>query len=203
MVTAEVLTSKLPVVEVFTSVQGEGAHMGVFCTFIRLAGCNLACPWCDTKESWSIANAGVMTVEELVRDIRTHHVVITGGEPTIHKNLRALCVALRDKGCYIAIETNGTNPVPREVNWITCSPKEEAGFAIHPLLRPDELKYVVDDSFNAPEAIPEDVRDQFKYIWLQPEGGQMQKSWQECLRLATNDHRLRVGVQLHKIMEVR
>lgn len=198
------VTSSLPVIEIFTSIQGEGSHMGEFVTFIRLAGCNLACPWCDTKESWSEKNATYMDFREIANNVLTHQVVITGGEPTIHKGLMVLTDHLTAKHHYVMIETNGTNPVPNTVAWIVCSPKEENNFHIHNNLRPDELKYVVDEHFDAKLAIPEAIRAQYAgRIWLQPEGGRMQESWQECMRLVMNDPRLRVGVQLHKIMEVR
>lgn len=193
----------LPIVEIFTSVQGEGAHMGRFVTFVRLAGCNLACPWCDTKESWNVNNVGRMTIPAIVHSVTTYQVVITGGEPTIHEDLANLVHALKKAGHYVSIETNGTNPVPREIDWVTVSPKEQNGFKIHPLLHVDELKYVVDDHFRL-EVIPETIRAQYSgLIWLQPEGGQMQTSWQRCIKMAEQDERLRVGCQLHKLMEVR
>lgn len=196
---------KLPIVEIFDSIQGEGYHMGEMVTFIRTSGCNLACPWCDTKESWNVNAAKEMTISEIMEEVHFERVVITGGEPTIHDDaLDALIATLKQNDCYVCIETNGTNLVNHLVDWVTCSPKPGAGYFIHPHLRPDELKYVVDEDFDDGFAIPEEIRDRFAgLIWLQPEGSNMQKSWHDCWALVAADDRLRVGVQLHKIMEVR
>lgn len=198
------MEAKLPIVEIFDSIQGEGYHMGEMVTFIRTSGCNLACPWCDTKESWGMESAKDMTISEIMEQVHFEKVVITGGEPTIHGALEVLIATLKQNDCYVCIETNGTNPVSCLVDWVTCSPKPGTGYFIHPHLRPDELKYVVADDFDDMLAIPEEIRDRYAgLIWLQPEGGNMKISWQNCNTLVAADDRLRVGVQLHKIMEVK
>ncbi len=116
----EVDTSiKLPVSETFLSIQGEGKYMGAPSFFIRLAGCNLACWWCDTTyASWQMEKGESLTISTLVSQFITsgaRHVVITGGEPTNHKDkLRQLVRALRNRAAIdglditITIETNGT-----------------------------------------------------------------------------------------------
>ena len=194
----------LPIVEIFDSIQGEGCHLGKMATFIRTSGCNLKCPWCDTKDSWG-GHSEVFTISEIMKCVHHRMVVITGGEPTIHgKALQALVDNLKADDHMVCIETNGTNPVYHMVDWVTCSPKAEADYFIHPHLRPNELKYVVDDAFDDRRAIPEDIRNRYAgRIWLQPEGNDMQQKWLNCYALAAEDSRLRVGVQLHKIMEVR
>ena len=132
---------KLPIVEIFDSIQGEGYHMGEMVTFIRTSGCNLACPWCDTKESWGKIDAyKEMTLTEIMEEVHFEKVVITGGEPTIHGEiLDALIAMLKQNDCYVCIETNGTNPVNHLVDWVTCSPKPGTNYFIHPHLRPYEL----------------------------------------------------------------
>lgn len=195
-----------PVLEIFRSIQGEGLHIGRAATFIRLAGCNLRCPWCDTKGSWN-AEGEQKTLLDILGEVEPGDpVVITGGEPTIHKELVELVSALHEQGCYVMIETNGTNSVPWNVDWITCSPKPPL-YTIHPQLHPDELKYVVTDDFNDRVAIPEEVRRIYDgVIWLQPDGTNaqtMEHAWSKCYQLVQEDNRLRVGVQLHKLMEVQ
>jgi 7-carboxy-7-deazaguanine synthase len=204
----EKIDYRLPVIEIFDSIQGEGSHMGKMVTFVRLAGCNLKCPWCDTKESWGINSARRMTAREINREAGYRTLVITGGEPTIHNE--ALNLALKEwkeQAFQIHIETNGTNPVSPLVDWVVCSPKRENNYEIHPSLRPDELKYVVDEDFDDHFAIPEEIRERYDgKIWLQPEGSDpqtMERMWQKCFDLVKDDPRLRVGVQLHKIMEVQ
>jgi 7-cyano-7-deazaguanosine (preQ0) biosynthesis protein QueE len=123
---------RYPIVEIFSSVQGEGTYSGVPVTFIRTGGCNLQCPWCDSKYSWESGHKrSALTTEEIVEAVKKAEkgvnvamVVITGGEPSIH-NLQALVDDLHRMGKYVAIETNGTNPIPEEwkIDWVTCSPK--------------------------------------------------------------------------------
>lgn len=186
--------------EIFSSVQGEGTWLGRPVTFIRLAGCNLRCPWCDTDFSkWE-----EMDFEEIKDRIEHRSVVITGGEPLL-QYVKPLITSLRTElGCVVAYETNGTLPMPY-ADWIVCSPKYQNNYVFdQSAARPNELKYVVDEGFNADWAIPEEVRQSYAYrIWLQPESSDMLSNWRECYRLAVKDDRLRVGLQLHKLMEVK
>ncbi len=97
--------------ETFYSLQGEGELTGVPSVFIRTAGCNLRCNWCDTPyASWNPEGAE-RSVADLVAEVASHpahHVVLTGGEPMIAKNIRELAAALRADGRHITIETAAT-----------------------------------------------------------------------------------------------
>ena len=127
--------------EIFYSVQAEGNYAGHAAVFIRLCGCNLQCPWCDTKYH---TLGSLYTKEELEAkvDYLTHGnknaiVVFTGGEPTLQlKEEEELC-----KGYTRCIETNGTNKVPSWIDWITCSPKSDIDFKAIGRM-PDEIKVV-------------------------------------------------------------
>lgn len=202
----------MKVIEIFSSIQGEGAFIGVPATFVRFAGCNLTCPFCDTKASWNEKNATQdLSPDELVQILcspehNTSIVVFTGGEPCMQEQLQELCdkIALRNR--FICLETNGTLEVPYGINWVTCSPKPQANYQINMLCKPNELKYVVTEDFDAEKAIPEAIRTLYGgNIWLQPDGtddATMQRMWAKAYQLAMSDKRLRVGVQLHKLMEV-
>jgi len=104
------------VVEVFTSIQGEGPFTGAYSLFIRLAGCNLRCPFCDTKYSWDAANARVVSTGELLRlveEARPSLVVVTGGEPLLQaRQLEGLVHPLVKAGYKVQVETNGTIKAP-------------------------------------------------------------------------------------------
>lgn len=105
--------STLPIVEMFHSIQGEGTRVGEQSTFIRLAGCNLRCTWCDTTYSWSVEglrDAVATEISQIAADTRERAVVLTGGEPMLHaKKLPLLISALRSRGVdHITVETNGT-----------------------------------------------------------------------------------------------
>ena len=199
---------KYPVVEIFQSIQGEGAFIGVPCNFIRLAGCNLSCPWCDTDFSVFETKSTSVIVAQL--DFSLPLTVITGGEPLIHPVDELISAIDKKCGKYhtVAIETNGTKPTPSAKNhyaalWITCSPKPQTKYSIHPDCRYNELKYVVDGTLQM-EDLKIGDQDIACTVWLQPEGSHMQSSWKKCYAMVQkNPKRLRVGVQLHKIMEVK
>ncbi|MEO9028094.1 MAG: 7-carboxy-7-deazaguanine synthase QueE [Ktedonobacteraceae bacterium] len=102
------------VMEIYRSIQGEGILMGVPTTFVRFFACNLRCSWCDTKYSWSVREGGTwesLIPEEVVQRIEglgSRHIVLTGGEPTLQKELPQLAQLLKDKGYHLTIETNAT-----------------------------------------------------------------------------------------------
>jgi organic radical activating enzyme len=129
-------------VEIFESLQGEGRNVGRPYVFIRFAGCNLDCPWCDTdvKKHFEIP------LEDLVKEVsgyRTRSVILTGGEPTIQNDMPELVAALKEAGFWIAVETNGTNDVSwlQFVDYVACSPKAEFPDSVQ-ISKADEVRIV-------------------------------------------------------------
>lgn len=115
---------KLPINEIFYSLQGEGAQTGIPMIFIRFSGCNLRCSYCDT----SFDTHQSMTLDELYASIRSfpaHNILWTGGEPSLFLT-EGIVDYFHQKGYRQSIETNGTRPVPSNLDYITCSPKPEA-----------------------------------------------------------------------------
>lgn len=162
--------------EIFYTLQGEGAHSGIPAVFVRLSGCNLRCPWCDTE----FADYREMSAYEVVAEVcslydlqnpRRKMVVLTGGEPSLQVD-KPLVDALHAAGFYICIETNGTHPLPEGIDWITCSPKETSlqhsavsGQAPLTLKRVNEVKVVFTGTYD-----PEVWRSQLEaeHWMLQP-----------------------------------
>ena len=110
--------------EIFYSLQGEGYFTGTASIFVRFSGCNLKCPFCDTQHS----NGVKMTDAKIIKEINRYparHIVLTGGEPSLFINEMLLDKIKEQTGKYIAIETNGTHPLPKGIDWITLSPKFE------------------------------------------------------------------------------
>src|SRR5690349_22350440 len=102
-------TGYLPVMEHFYTLQGEGAHQGKAAYFIRLAGCDVGCVWCDVKESWEADNHPIFSVDEIVTEAAKHPgrlAVVTGGEPLMH-DCSELTKALHEAGFNTNIETSG------------------------------------------------------------------------------------------------
>lgn len=192
---------KLPVNEIFYSLQGEGMHTGTAAVFVRLSGCNLRCSFCDTNHSAST----LMSVDEIVDEVmkyRAHTVIVTGGEPSIF-DLTELTDALHRENRRVHVETNGTHPIKGDVDWITCSPKAEASPAYFVdatmLERADEVKMV----FTGQELTElEGVAQRFatKNRFLQPCSGENVKETVEMI-LRSPDWRL--SLQTHRMIEIK
>lgn len=108
--------------EIFYSLQGEGHHEGYPSVFIRFSGCNLSCPFCDTKHEKGI----FMDDDAIIHAVKLYKadwIVLTGGEPALSIDADFIHLLRRATGKKIAIETNGTVPLPDGIDWITCSPK--------------------------------------------------------------------------------
>ncbi len=120
------MTTTLPIAETFDSIQGEGSLMGIPSFFIRTAGCNLRCTWCDTPyASWEVSGdqrSVASLVDEVQRSGRKH-VVLTGGEPLMFAGVVELNDALRQLGCHVTVETAGTLDLPLVCDLLSCSPK--------------------------------------------------------------------------------
>lgn len=197
----------MKIIEIFSSIQGEGYHMGRPVTFIRTGGCNLHCPWCDTKNSWGDAGEE-MSIDQILEQVCKYDnrfVVITGGEPTIQKEFTELVRRLESDERYVCIETNGTNAIKQGSHgpdWITCSPKPETKYEINCM--PNEIKLVITEDFDEKVLARIQKEHPTTPIWLQPNGYDMQNMWSRCYVLATKyKGAVRVGVQLHKLMEVQ
>src|SRR5436305_12997991 len=118
--------TKLPVMEAFYTLQGEGFHQGKAAYFIRLGGCDVGCFWCDVKESWEGDEHPQTTIDNLLVEVRktpAEIVVITGGEPLMH-NLDELSSIFRAAGLRMHLETSGSHPLTGEWDWICLSPKK-------------------------------------------------------------------------------
>ena len=109
--------------EIFHSLQGEGYNTGTASVFIRLSGCNLRCDFCDTRHEPGTMMSLPEIVERVMRYPRAPLVVLTGGEPSLWIDDDFVAGLKQLTGKRIAIETNGTHPLPAGIDWITLSPK--------------------------------------------------------------------------------
>lgn len=132
-------------VEIFESLQGEGRNMGRPCVFVRFAGCNLQCPWCDTD----VKERFTLTLPALMRELagfRAKSVILTGGEPTVQKGLPELVARLKSAGYWIGVETNGLVAADwlSFVDYVACSPKLEFAdrYGDQSLQEADEVRIV-------------------------------------------------------------
>ncbi|MDE6266878.1 MAG: 7-carboxy-7-deazaguanine synthase QueE [Muribaculaceae bacterium] len=181
----------LRVNEIFYSLQGEGFWTGTPMTFIRLSGCNLRCPFCDTDHS----AFSLMTAHDIVEKILSwpaRHAVITGGEPSL-QDLEDLVELLHTEGYTVHIETNGTNLLPETIDWITCSPKKGGEVVLG---RIDELKVVYEG---------EDVEKfinlfpQAKHFYLQPMSG---SNIPQTVSYVLSHPRWNLSLQTHRLINI-
>lgn len=184
--------------EIFYSLQGEGHYTGTPAVFVRFAGCNLKCSFCDTD----FTSFTEMTEDDIVREIGQYpanHIVITGGEPTLQITA-SLVSKLHEAGKYVQIETNGTNVLPDgcNIDWVTCSPKYKAVRLQHI----DELKVV----FEGQDMSQYDCLTASEYR-LQPCDTQDEGKNKEILRQTIDfilkNPKWKLSLQTHKILNVR
>lgn len=198
----------LPVVETFHSLQGEGHHSGRSAFFIRLGGCNVGCPWCDTKHSWPMDQHPPIAVDELAaaataacRD-GAAFTVVTGGEP-LHHALGPLTQALAASGSPLHLETSGVDPLSGDFDWITLSPKRHRPPRADLLEQCHELKVVIHDADDLAfaEAMATATGDQ-ALLLLQP-GWDSSAGQQLAVEHARSNPRWRLSLQTHKWLGVR
>jgi len=202
-----------PVVELFESVQGEGANAGLLVSFLRLGGCNLSCEWCDTDSS-VFEMMDTKTILARLSAFRVRRLILTGGEPMIHPTLETLLSSLKEAGYWIALETNGLiNPAPalrRFLDYISTSPKAQAtGYHEDQMIREaDEVRIVVDsDVFDFCISMREKISA--KNYFLSPccRNGIMNvaETMELLKRLNVDCHEApwRLSLQLHKLIGVR
>ena len=135
----------LPIMEQFYSIQGEGFYSGKPAYFIRIAGCDVGCVWCDVKESWDANDhtfLSVASILEKVKATKANFIVITGGEPAMY-DLTDLTTALKNINCEIAIETSGVYPLSGQIDWICFSPKKFKAPTESIYAQANELKIII------------------------------------------------------------
>lgn len=196
---------QLPVMEHFYTIQGEGYHQGSAAYFIRLAGCDVGCVWCDVKESWQEDAHPRYRIDEIVDTVRktpAKIVVITGGEPLMHR-LDRLTAALQEAGFKTHIETSGAHPLSGTWDWICLSPKKFKPPLPEILVQADELKVVV---FNTSDFVwAEQYAQQVSpgcRLFLQPEWEKSEKITPLIIEYIKNNPRWQLSLQVHKYVGV-
>lgn len=194
-----------PIVETFHSIQGEGAWTGANAFFIRLAGCDVHCPWCDTKQSWNSQGHPQYNLEDLVVEVKNHNpaiVIITGGEPLMH-DLNPLTKAIKELGKPVHLETSGAHIFSGQFDWVTFSPKQFK--PPHPSIyaHVNELKVVVVNKYDLKWAEQQaSLVSPQGYKYLQPEWN-TSKSKKLILDYVLQHPQWRMSLQTHKLLDIR
>lgn len=199
------LLTKLPVMEHFYTLQGEGVHTGRAAYFVRLGGCDVGCVWCDVKESWDADKHPQWEIDDIVATIKStpaEIVVITGGEPLLH-DLTTFTQALHKAGLRVHIETSGSSPQSGELDWITLSPKKFKAPLPDVLPHAHELKIVVFNKtdFAWAEGWAAQVSPACK-LFLQPEWSKAESITPEIVDYIKAHPRWQLSLQTHKYINV-
>jgi 7-carboxy-7-deazaguanine synthase len=196
---------KLPLVEEFFSLQGEGYHTGKAAYFIRLGGCDVGCSWCDSRFSWN-PNIHPLVDTNLIIDhvlkSGTDSVVVTGGEPLMW-NLDYLCVSLKNKNISTFIETSGAYNLSGKWDWICLSPKRNMPPVVEICSKADELKVIIQETsdFEWAEKYKRMVNDKCR-LFLQPEWSRFKSIIPEIVEYIKENPEWRISLQAHKYMHI-
>jgi organic radical activating enzyme len=191
--------------ELFYSLQGEGYHQGKAAFFIRLAGCDVGCVWCDVKDSWDASKHPILSVEDIVAAAAAHPsriAIVTGGEPLLHQ-LDPLSTALKAAGFQTHIETSGSSPMSGSWDWVCLSPKKFKAPLAESIKAADELKVVVfnKSDFDWANSFVNDVNTDCKK-YLQPEWEKSDAMTPLVIEYIKQDPSWELSAQLHKYIQV-
>jgi 7-carboxy-7-deazaguanine synthase len=191
------------------TLQGEGAHAGRPCVFLRFAACNLACTWCDTD--FAAEGSTKLTGEEILArllELDEHGsrlVIVTGGEPSLQWDA-PLAERLAAAGFTVHMESNGTHALAAPVDWLTVSPKPQfhgGRFSLAPEVSPSEVKVVIDDTVDAAILDGYERRYGASLYFAQPcMNDAYDRNLARAIDLVARRARWRLSLQLHKIIGV-
>jgi organic radical activating enzyme len=196
---------ELPVMEYFYTIQGEGFYSGRAAFFIRLAGCDVGCVWCDVKESWDHEAHPNLSIDFIVEEVlksETNFVVITGGEPAMY-DLTTLINRLKEHKIETAIETSGCYELIGNIDWYCFLPKKFKKPTEEAYTKANELKVVIShpSDFQWAEEHAAKVNLECK-LYLQPEWSKQERFLPEIIEYVKLNPRWRISLQTHKFMNI-
>ena len=196
---------KLPLVEDFYTIQGEGHHTGKPAYFIRIGGCDVGCSWCDTKFSWNPEIHPLVNIEEIIDKIihaGAESVVVTGGEPLLY-DLDKLCSLFRENKLTTFLETSGAYNLSGDWDWICLSPKQNLPPVASIYEKADELKMIIQTKSDFAWAKKNAGRvGKGCKLFLQPEWSQYENIIPVVVDYVKNHPRWNISLQAHKFMHI-
>ena len=196
---------KLPLMENFYTIQGEGFHAGKAAYFIRLAGCDVGCVWCDVKESWDVdeyPEVGIKKIIAAASESKSRIAVVTGGEPLVY-DLKELTTQLKKNGFDTHLETSGAYPISGQWDWFCLSPKKFKKPLKEAFDAADELKVIIYNKHDFSWA--EKMASKVKYgckLYLQPEWSKSNEILPQLISYVKNNPHWEISLQLHKFMDI-
>ncbi|HRH38166.1 MAG TPA: 7-carboxy-7-deazaguanine synthase QueE [Flavobacteriales bacterium] len=199
------MSIRLPIMEAFYTVQGEGRYTGHAAYFIRLGGCDVGCTWCDVKDSWDASLHPTKSIEEIVAGASEHParlVVITGGEPLMH-DLGPLTQALVNAGFRTNIETSGAHPFSGDWHHVCLSPKKFKAALPEAYQRANELKVIVFNKHDLQWAEEQAAQvGEGCMLFLQPEWSKREAMMPLIVEHVKAHPRWTISLQTHKYLNI-
>lgn len=197
-------TVALPLMEAFYTIQGEGFYTGHAAYFIRLAGCDVGCHWCDVKESWDENLHPIVAIDDMVAQAKQNGnlVVITGGEPLMW-NLDELTTKLKSTGIQTNMETSGAYELSGSWDWICLSPKKTKLPTQSVYKAAHELKCIIynKNDFQFAEEQAARVNDE-ALLYLQVEWSKREEMLPLVVDYVKQNPKWRISTQTHKYMDI-
>jgi len=196
---------KLPLLEDFYTLQGEGKHTGKAAYFIRVGGCDIGCKWCDTKFSWNPNLHTLTNMDEIIEKAQNYPaktIVVTGGEPATY-DLEYLTSNLISKGVKTHLETSGVYKLTGNWDWVCLSPKQHNKPLSEFYEIADELKVIIENENDLQWAIENEnlVNDKCE-LFLQPEWSNFEKIINQVVEFVKNNPQWKISIQAHKFMHI-
>ncbi|MBL1279276.1 MAG: radical SAM protein [Fluviicola sp.] len=196
---------QLPIMEHFYTIQGEGYHTGRAAYFIRIAGCDVGCVWCDVKESWDANAHEMMSIDflvEVVTNANSDFCVITGGEPCMY-DLEELTSKLKNANIELAIETSGCYELKGNIDWYCFSPKKFKKPVNQAYSLANELKVIIShpSDFEFAEEHAKKLNSDCK-LYLQVEWSKKERFLPLVIDYVKKNPQWKISTQTHKIMNI-
>lgn len=196
---------RLPLVEDFYTIQGEGFHSGKPAYFIRLGGCDVGCSWCDAKYTWNPLSHPLVATDEIVEraaSFEAQAIVITGGEPLLYP-LDYLTERLHEHGLEIFLETSGSHPLSGEFDWICLSPKRKQPPLAEAFAAASELKVIIEteEDLRWAEECAAKVGERC-VLFMQPEWSRSEQMTPTIVEYVKAHPQWNISIQIHKFMHI-
>lgn len=196
---------RYPLFEMFSTLQGEGFHAGRAAIFVRLGGCDVLCPWCDTAEAQTTGNCEWLAADEIAARASGAGIttaIITGGEPLLW-NMDSLTQALHNCGMSVFLETSGTHELSGEFDWVCLSPKRFAPPLEEAFASASELKVVAGSEADLEYAAEcaSKVGDECR-LSLQPEWNRRSSAVPMIVEYIKRHPEWRLSLQMHKFIDI-
>ena len=196
---------RLPLVEDFYTIQGEGFHSGKPAYFIRLGGCDVGCSWCDAKYTWNPLSHPLVDTDEIVEraaSFEAQAIVITGGEPLIYP-LDYLTERLHAHGLEIFLETSGSHPLSGQFDWICLSPKRKQPPLAEAFAAASELKVIIEteEDLRWAEECAAKVGERCM-LFMQPEWSRSEQMTPTIVEYVKAHPQWNISIQIHKFMHI-